>query len=186
MVIFTRVRRWIEHWHKKPFRQIGRGLYWLRTHTINKYHLIDLRSSRNGYAWGWLDASEGILFANMAILVRFIEKEKPFNGHVDWRSAEEVRVAGETENDPGGDACRDGHAAAKKEMLEIYNWWVKGRKEEHDAFDKTYDEAYKDDKFEFEPIENGFFRLKDRPVTPTFVRCEWIREVTARIEVVRY
>jgi hypothetical protein len=106
----------------------------------------------------------------MAILVDFVEKEKAFEGFVDWRSAEEVRAAGETENDPGGDASRNAHSVAKKEMLDIYSWWKKGRKEEHDALDKRYDEAHKDDKFEFEPIENGFFRLKDRPVTPEQIK----------------
>jgi hypothetical protein len=162
MTIFTSIRN--------PFRQIGHALYWLRTHTYNKYHMLDLRSSQNGYSWGWLDRSEAILFANMAILIDFIEKEKAFEGFVDWRSAEEMKAAGE-EVDAYSEPCYNNHAEAKKEMLAIYNWWKKGRKEEHDALEKRYEEAYKDDKFEFEPIENGMFKLKDRPVTPEQIKA---------------
>ena len=151
METFKRIRRWYEGWHIRPFNHVSRFLYWLRTHTYNRYHILNLKCKRNGYAWGWLDRSEGILFANMAILVDFVEKEKAFDCYVDWRSAEEVRASGEMENDPSGDANRDGHAAAKKEMLEIYNWWTKGRKEEHDALEAESDSAYQNTSFKFEP-----------------------------------
>jgi hypothetical protein len=116
--------------------------------------MLNLKNSRNGYAWGYLDKSEGILFANMAILVDFVEKEKAFDCHVDWRSAAECNANGENENDPSSDANRDAHAAAKKEILEIYNWWVKGRKEEHDALDKMSDDAYQHTSFKLEPSKD--------------------------------
>jgi hypothetical protein len=96
----------------------------------------------------------------MAILVDFIEKEKAFEGHVDWRSAEEVRSAGETENDPGGDASRNAHSVAKKEILEIYKWWKTGRKEEHDALEAAYDRAHENTTHKFVPCKpEGYSKM---------------------------
>lgn len=173
MKIATKIRRWAENWHKRPFRHISNCLYWLRTHTYNRYHIIDISNKRNGYAWGWQDRCESLLFANMAILVDFVEKEQAFNSHVSWESAEE---AGINENDCSA-SIYNAHAFAKKEMLEIYTWWKKERREERDAVDWMYDEAYKDDKIEFEPISNGYFKLKDQPETELQKQLKtWIYE----------
>jgi hypothetical protein len=137
---------------------IKQALYWLRTHTYNRYHLLDIRNKRNGYAWGWLDRSEAILFANMALLVQFVEKESGLNCHVDWRSAEEAKTdnrdvdSWEKEN---GDA----HANAAKEMREIYAWWTKGRKEEHDALEELEDRAF-DYKTSFNKRADGLFSME--------------------------
>lgn len=131
--MFTRLRQWAESWKKKPFRYVSTALYWLRTHTYNKYHLIDCRCPHNGYSWGWFDRSEIILFANMAILKEFVEKE---SYQINW------------DGDPE-------HAAVKKEMDAILDWWNRGRKEEHDAYDALLTKAYG---FEncmiFEPTED--------------------------------
>lgn len=137
-----RIRRWIEGWHCFPFRHISKALYWLRTHTYNRYHMLDMRNKVNGYAWGWHDRSELILFANMALLRDFIEKEKAFECHVNWDEEEH-------------------HIAAKKEMLTIYDWWTKGRAAEHKKEDELLEAAYPNP-FEFEPIPgSSMLRLKN-------------------------
>ena len=108
----------------------------------------------------------------MAILVEFIEKEKAFECHVDWRSAEEVKAANDgMESDPFGDESRDRHANAKKEMLAIYQWWTHDRKVEHDAYDKALEVAYPDGWLKFEPLNDGsdYSRLVSNP-TPKEVR----------------
>ena len=177
--MFTKIRRWLERSYKTPLRQIGQVLYWFRTHTYNKYHLIDIRCKRNGYSWGWIDKSEAILFANMAILVDFIEKEKAFESHVDWRSAAEVGGERGTENDPSGNECRGGHAKAKKEILEIYNWWVKGRKEEYDALEAAHDEAYKDMTTDWKPCKDSpkFLEMvTTNPPSKEVVEALWKQE----------
>jgi hypothetical protein len=96
-------------------------LYWLRTHTYNRYHMIDIRNPRNGYKWGWFDRSEGLLFAAFAMLSDFVEKEYP--GYVDWDYDEDIR-------------------AARDEILALYKWWKIDRKIEHDADDKLTSEIY--------------------------------------------
>lgn len=117
---FRRVRRWMENWHWRPFRPIGRGIYWLRTHTYNRYHLVDCRNARNGYNWGWIDRSEIILFANMAILKEYVEREAD---QIDWTwDSEPIRV--------------------RKEMEDILRWWDHDRKLEHDAYDELLTKAY--------------------------------------------
>jgi hypothetical protein len=161
MVIATNIRRKIENINLPVFKHVGRFLYWLKTHTYNRYHMLDIRNKKNGYSWGWLDRSEGILFANMAILVDFVEKEKAFESHVDWLSAQEAGESG-GDDDPCGDSCRNSHAAAKKEMLEIYNWWKDGRKAEHDAYDALLDKAY-NSPMTFESIGDGWSRMLKSP-----------------------
>jgi len=131
--MFKRFRRWLEHHHRWPLKQIGHALYWLRTHTYNKYHIIDCRSPHNGYSWGWFDRSSLILFANMAILVEYVEKEAD---QIDWTS------------DPS-------HSEARSEMEIIYQWWLKGRKIEHDDYEALLTKAYGFDRCTvFEPCED--------------------------------
>ena len=101
----------------KPIRE---ALYWLRTHTYNRYHMLDCRSEQNGYKWGWQDLCQQILFANMNILKLYVEKEAD---RIDWQS------------DPG-------HATARGEMEVIYQWWMKGRKLAHDDYDALMTKAY--------------------------------------------
>jgi hypothetical protein len=100
-----------------------------------------------------MDRSEGILFANMAILVDFVEKEKAFEGHVDWSPADET-----DKSDPWSAECRNNHAKAKAEMLEIYNWWKVGRKEEHDRYEKLMDSAWGGG-MKFGPLVDGMHEM---------------------------
>jgi hypothetical protein len=154
---FIKLLRWIEDWRRKPFSYIGNAMYWLRTHTYNKYHMVDCRNPRNGYNWGWKDRSELFLFANIAILNDFVEKESGLDCHIDWRAPEEV-------DDPDMDNWekenRKAHAHAAKEMKEIYRWWNHDRKLEHDAYDKALDEAYKDRPLKFGELKNGLYEME--------------------------
>ena len=142
MELLRRIRRWAEGWHLWPFRHLSKALYWLRTHTYNRYHMLDMRSKVNGYTWGWYDRSTLILFANMALLRDFIEQEKAFDCHVDWDSDE-------------------GHKNARLEMLTIYDWWMKGRPAEHKKGDDLLEAAYPGPMV-FEPIPGStMLRLKN-------------------------
>lgn len=99
--IWEKIRRW------EP-------LYWLRTHTINRYHIVDCRNDE--YRWGWCDASELILYAPFAVLVRFMEKEFP--GMVKWEPEVE------------------------KELWALYNWWKTGRRAHHDEISALFDKGH--------------------------------------------
>ena len=92
-------------------------LYWLRTHTVHRYHIIDMRYPKNGYKWGWIDRSEAVMFAAFATLVDFVENEYP--GLVDWSY----------------------HQAEHDEFMALYRWWTKERAEEHAAYERFSDEV---------------------------------------------
>jgi hypothetical protein len=96
--------------------------YWIRTHTYNKYHLVDCRNSRNGYHWGWMDGDELLLFANMAILNKFVEEETAFECLTDWNNKDFPQLN-----------------KAGNEIKDIYRWWNVDRKREHDVYEKLLD-----------------------------------------------
>ena len=82
--------------------------------------MVDCRSKQNEYEWGYKDLSELILFANMNILKAYVEIEAD---QIDW------------ESDPA-------HATARGEMEIIYQWWMNGRREAHNAYDALLTKAY--------------------------------------------
>ncbi len=98
-------------------RLITEPYYWLRTHTVHRYHMLNLKSPNNGYAWGYCDPVNRLMYAMFAVLVDFVEKEDPL-GTIDW------------------DDDKDS-AHARDEFMELYNWWKSGRKTEHDALYAT-------------------------------------------------
>jgi hypothetical protein len=110
-----------------------------RSKKFAKYHLLDIRNARHGYIGGYTDPVEMVLLANMAILVQFIKKEKPFEV-VNWNSDPE-------------------HKNAASEMKAIYKWWIKDRKIAHDKWLKQSDKAYPDGWFNLEPLSDGTSRM---------------------------
>jgi hypothetical protein len=86
---------------------MGQALYWIRTHTYNRYHLVDGRSPQNGYKWGWIDRDFLLLSASFNILLDYVDNEHPFDV-IEW---------GEDEH----------HRHAKEEILDLYAWWKEGR-----------------------------------------------------------
>jgi hypothetical protein len=94
-------------WFKVHFTMnIEHAWYWLRTHTVHRYHVLDLRNPE--YKWGWRDRSQTMMYACFNLVKDFVEKEKAFDCHVSWDSDDE-------------------HREAKAEIMSIYTWWTKDR-----------------------------------------------------------
>ncbi len=91
------------------FRRL-QPIYWLRTHTINRYHIVDVRG-QGDYKWGWCDRDHLMYLACFKILVDFCEKEMP-HSHTCYLEG-------------------DNWAQAHGELLTIYDWWKRGRAIEH-------------------------------------------------------
>ena len=145
------------------FRWLDHVAYWFRTHTWDRYHMVDIRNRRNGYAWGWMDRSEGMLFAVMSMLVDFVEKERAFEV-VDWDSDDE-------------------HREAAREFREIYLWWTQDRKVEHDEHERLADEAYKDFQFNFVPMPDGMQKMETPDETPEQKKSrDDVREAEDRLD----
>lgn len=102
-----------------------RTYYYIRNRFFKRYHLI-----RTDLAKGqWWDVDNKMLYGMMNLLVDFVEKEHALLV-VDWEGSSES------------------HAAAKKEIIEIYTWWkdYPRRQKEMDAiFDKIEDKFDKEE-----------------------------------------
>lgn len=57
-------------------RALSFAAYWLRCHTYNKYHILDLRpSDPDGYRYGYLDRDNAMFLAMFKCLTDFVELE---------------------------------------------------------------------------------------------------------------
>lgn len=125
---------WLSRWPR-----LSNAWYWLRTHTYNRYHLLDLRDSepenREGYRWGWVDRCSAITLANFLILRQFVEQEKP------WSCADRIKKL-EAEGDPSGElTLLRAQQADYDECMTLYRWWIKDRFAEYEAFDRDEERA---------------------------------------------
>jgi hypothetical protein len=85
-------------------------LYWLRTHTYNRYHIINI-SGQGGYKWGWVDRDHAMFLACFTILDEFMTTEYP--GYVDWKADPETRKV-------------------NTELHLLHFWWKHQRQREQD------------------------------------------------------
>lgn len=119
---------WFSHWPRA-----SHAWYWLRTHTLDRYHLLDLRRSEpenpDGYRWGWRDRDHMLLLSSFLILRDFVEKEKPWKPTFDGYP-------------------KDSHSAIQQqidaydEIMTLYRWWVRDRFAEYAAFEAASDAAH--------------------------------------------
>lgn len=90
--------------------------YWVVSHTIRKYHLLDIRNKENDYSYGWIDADLQLLYSVMAIMENFIiEQDTP--KRLIW-------LKEELQKDP---ECKEfnWNESIKfcEELLAIQKWW---------------------------------------------------------------
>lgn len=124
-------------------------IYWLRTHTIDRYHIINIKN-QGDYTWGWCDRNYAMYLACFAILVEFCEKELPYSNTCYLSS--------------------DEWANAHGEMLLLYDWWKRGRAAEHDEVTAMFAKL---DKMRFEKLGDGYSRLL--PPTDQVAHDAWFK-----------
>lgn len=122
-------------------------LYWLRTHTINRYHLLDLRG-QGDYTWGYLDPCHKMWLACFAILCDFVENESPTVGLNGIDAYYKLGPTGRPLQIQDGSPSKErdwwehekesilAQVAREKEIRAVYEWWKNGRAEEHRKLDK--------------------------------------------------
>ena len=134
-------------WYKyfRPLR------IFINTH-IKRLHLLDMRNVMHGYDGGYMDPAEQLLYANFAILKRFVEKEKPFelfglqiiNGKVESK-----------------DQFSREHDTHYQELYDLYMWWTVGRKNERDAVDLINTKVqYRSEPVEVDPVHGQLYQIK--------------------------
>lgn len=112
-------------------RFISNCFYWLRTHTYNRYHIINIKSPNNGYKWGWIDRDHAMFYGMFHLLCDFVEKE--MFPHSSTPSVAGIKLshkhALEKAKIQFGEesweyrACKDQFGATDK-LLDLY-WWYK-------------------------------------------------------------
>lgn len=111
------------------------GLYhWIRCHTWNRYHIIDIRNESD-YDWGWIDRDRAMFLACFKILEDFVEKEDP---DVGLRKPEDYSVV-----DDDGSLARQ--LEWEREIRALYIWWTEDRPRALLDGWRTHDEDRKDD-----------------------------------------
>lgn len=99
--------------------------YWLVSHTIRRYHKLDLRQpftdTEDDYRWGWVDEDAQLLFANFNILcnyVRAINNPKYCNFNYSDESLKKLEEHESFEQ-----------IKHLKEVKVLYEYWTIHRKE---------------------------------------------------------
>jgi hypothetical protein len=116
---------------RRLYARRPRIFYWIRAHTYNRYHILDMRNDAWPYKWGWCDRSELMLFACFNLLKAFVEEEAPNIGHAktpeefwpdhDWQPGEKETIAA--------------HVETEREIRRLYTWWTIGRRNDHDSWE---------------------------------------------------
>lgn len=120
-----------------------------------KPHLVDCRNADYGYLGGFMEPADLILLASFRLLVTYVEENKPFEYHYRPDGPpptfeQTLKDLNTTDLDWAGhyhSSLLENHAIGVQ-IKELYQWWTKGRKAEHDAVAALYDEW--EDKFKDE------------------------------------
>lgn len=126
---------WLQRWPR-----VKDVFYWLRTHTYNRYHILDLREAepenKDGYKWGWTDGTHALPLAAFLVLRKFVEEERP------WNCSERIKKL-EVDGDENGELLHlYNQQKDYEEIMSLYNWWVKDRLEENERFEKNINDYY--------------------------------------------
>lgn len=116
---YRRFEELVDNLFSTVFRKRLMPMRWLRAHTFNRYHIIDI-SGQDCYKWGWIDSDYQMELACFKILTTFVETEYP--GHVNWDCNYKIRKV-------------------RDEILSIYEWWTKGKKQEEAAINILFEES---------------------------------------------
>ena len=116
------------------------AFYWLRTHTYNRYHMLNLKEAepenKDGYKWGWIDRTNALPLAAFLVLRKFVEEERP------WNCSECIKKL-EVDGDESGELLHlYNQQKDYEEIMSLYNWWVKDRLEENERFEKNITDYY--------------------------------------------
>lgn len=117
---------------------------------INRPHVVKLEMEITP----WMDKDHRILLANMALLVEYVEQEKPFEV-INWDYDEQ-------------------HLAVKKDIQEIYAWWKNYNKrlaEIDESLSSWYD-IHKENKYTREKQPNGDILVTQLPMTNPMLKQE--------------
>lgn len=112
---------------KKVVEAVQNAWYWVRCHTYNRYHVINVSGEDGEYDWGWQDADHRMLLACFKLLREFVEQEDP---GVGLRTVEDYLGAGEPLDSDIALSVRK-QVARERRVRELYVWWTATRPRLH-------------------------------------------------------
>ncbi len=96
------IRNFIYDNWDQPWVWLKNSYRFIRSRYFKRHHMLDLRNKE--YEWGYCDPVQQILYANFAILSKFVE-----SGEMSWVVWDEE---------------------IEKEIMALYDWWTKTYNEE--------------------------------------------------------
>lgn len=144
MNMLLTIKRWLDN-----------AWYWLRAHTVHRYHLLDLRDrgEGHGYTWGWIDRDWLMYLACFKCLTEYVEKEDPTVGLGGMEEYPEPE-GGWSEEDR---QAIEAQVRIGREIRELYEWWTKERKKERVDLDAMLKDVHST--MLTEPTDNGYHRV---------------------------
>lgn len=126
LIDFVRFKLWLP-----IYRPLDEAHYWLVSHTIRRYHILDLRQPKNEYGvdeyrYGWRDVPEAMLYAIFNLLDQFVKHELP-----NFYCPPEEDIENKIQRD------------TYFEILAIHKWWFEDRKREYQEFSNCRTEWHK-------------------------------------------
>jgi hypothetical protein len=105
--------------------------WWIRYHTVSRYHCLSLRQKE--YKYGWIDCDAQIIFAVGNILRSFVEKERGGEKNMEKQIANMERQVLEMQDENSQNNFEivglTAQADSDKKVLELYRWFVYKRPE---------------------------------------------------------
>ncbi len=111
--------------------------YWIVSHTIRRYHWLDLRQPKRNklgttdhYRWGWIDEDRQMLFACFNILMAHMKcrNESPYHYHISVEGMENLKKHIDETSIEDGKQVLESQLEFLKEAFELVNYWVIERK----------------------------------------------------------
>jgi hypothetical protein len=177
------IRFYIVTFIERLFRSIWRFLcnipYWIRTHTYNRYHIINVKQPKNSpyqysYNWGWIDRCHVLPFAMFNILCDFVENEFMPQYWWEWNEKKQKseRVK-KSERKSWKDLLKDKEKELNKEDFKLCDGSFDENNYEMTVHERKYDlelltiyKWWKEDRFELCKKENDsldeWMNYKDR------------------------
>ena len=135
--IVEKLKDWWEHRRYWKISRMWYDLwYWIRCHTYNRYHILDMSDKTNGWDWGWQEPDSQLLYASMAIMVKHVENKYAVDEKsLPYESDHQLFLIKEAIDKEDHQLVSEEQTQA--ELLTIYKWW----KYERAADLKLQDEA---------------------------------------------
>lgn len=123
-------------WYRTFIRPISNLKYWIRCHTYNRYHILDLRqpktNTNDDYRWGWIDDDTRLVFACFSVLVKHVDIRNKSDSETMSIEKEIKFLQADIKKTTSQDTIEglQRQINCLTEMKALYHYWTVARKEQ--------------------------------------------------------